>query len=208
MLIRPRGEARAAMEAACAELRAWRLEIDLQICAYEAGWLADEDGDEHAARAWMAHASGLPASQGRVAAAYAATPAERARLLAEMERLASVERPSVVARMNAADALLVLARAAERDAAAGAKSGAEVDRAWERAVSMLATIHFGHLHRRKARAQRALAERWATSRPAEASALAKQALAWYRGARGDERVVERLERVASPASSGAEGGSR
>ncbi len=203
-LIRSRSEARAVLEGACADLGARELDGDFRLCAYEAGWLADEDGDEDAARTWMVHASGLRAAQGRIAAAYAAEAPDRARALAELERLASPERPDVVARMNAADALLVLARAAERDGAAAA----ELDRAWEKTVAMLDTIRIGHLHRRKARAQRALAERWASSRPAEAGALARQALAWYRGARGDERVVERLERLASAPRAGSAGGSR
>jgi hypothetical protein len=207
-VIRARGEARAALEQACADLRAWKQEVDFQLCAYEAGWLADEDGDEAAAGAWMALASGLRIAQGRIAAAYAAKPPERARLLAELERLAGGALPNLVARMDAADALLVLARAAEGAAGGGAGSVAEVDRAWERAVSMLATIQYGYFHRRKARAQRVLAERWATSRPAVAGALATLALAWYRGARGDEGVVERLERVAAAATSRSQGGSR
>jgi hypothetical protein len=192
ILIRGRREARATLEAACEGLRAWKQELDFQICAYEAGWLADEDDDEAAARAWMAHASGLQGAKGRVAAAYAARPPERGPLLAELERLAGGELAGWLDRVNAADALVVLAHAAEHGG-----RGAEADRAWERAAAMLEAVPLSHLHRRKARTQRVLAERWERARPAEARALAERALAWYRGAPGDELVVRRLERVAA-----------
>jgi hypothetical protein len=88
--------------------------------------------------------------------------------------------------------LLVLVRAAERDGA----PAADVARRWQRVVEMIEPVQLAHFGRRKARAQRELAERTASSNPAEAAALATRALTWYRGAAGYDDVVRRLERIA------------
>jgi eukaryotic-like serine/threonine-protein kinase len=195
IVTRERTRARAVFAIACEGLREREQTGALQRCAYEAGWVADEDGDLTAARAAMATAAGLPDVRGRIASAYIAVADGSASrdVLTELERVGSQQLPAWLDRLNAADALVVLARAAERTA--GAPGGAEVDRAWHRVHEMLETIDYAHFHRRKARARAEMAERWASSRPADARGLAAQALAWYRGVSGDEALVARLERV-------------
>jgi hypothetical protein len=188
-------DARAAMTDACEGLRAWGEVIAVRNCAFELGWLADDDGDVDAARRWMAEAAALPDEQGRIAAAYVAVASaapERAAVLDDMRRLAQPAAPSGLVRVVAADALVVLTRAAERDGA----SPADVARLWQRVVEMIEPVQFAHFGRRKARAQRELAERTASSNAAEAAALATRALTWYRGAAGYDDVVRRLERIA------------
>jgi predicted Ser/Thr protein kinase len=188
-------EAREAMASACEGLRAWGEVIAVRNCTFELGWLADGDGDVDAARTWMAEAAALPDELGKIAAAYVAVVSaapERAAVLDDMRRLAQPAAPSGLARVIAADALVVLARAAERDAA----PAADVARLWQRVVEVIEPVQFAHFGRRKARAQRELAERMASSNADEAAAHATRALTWYRGAAGYEDVVRRLERIA------------
>jgi len=197
--MRERSAARAVIDAACHGLRERGQTRDFQLCAYEAGWLADEDGDGSAARVWMASAAGLQEVRGQVATAYLAVEngAGNSELLAELDRFAQQPLTAWLDRQNAADGLVVLARAGKQPGAGRTGNDASADLAWRRALEMQETIDYVHFERRKARLLATMAQRWATSRPSEASVLATRALTWYRGVRGDEALVTRLEQIAS-----------
>ncbi|HEY0480562.1 MAG TPA: hypothetical protein VGD37_23760, partial [Kofleriaceae bacterium] len=197
--MRERSAARAVIDAACHGLRERRQTRDFQLCAYEAGWLADEDGDGAAARMWMTSAADLEEVRGQIAAAYLAVDhgAGGSEMLAKLDHFAQQPLTAWLDRQNAADALVVLARAAEHTGAERTNNNASTDRAWQRALAMRETIDYAHFERRKAGLRAVMAQRWATSHPSEASVLATRALTWYRGVRGDEALVARLEKIAS-----------
>jgi hypothetical protein len=190
LLVRDRAAARTAMAAACDGFERWEHAEGLAECTYEAAWLADDAGDVPEAKRWMARVPKDSTVRGRIAAAYLVVRSgigNRAKVIAEMEQLANG--PEVAERR--ADTLVVVALASEH---------AEARRAWQRALALLEPLDLAPYRRRIARASAVLAEHPET-KPVEAAELATRALGWYRGARGDEPLVARLERITGSAGS-------
>jgi len=183
-----RAAAAAGIAAAYTSLERWQRAYP--ELAWAAAWIADEAGDRATAAAWMARVSGEGSTIASIAAAYVAVERgapDAAARLAEIEQLAAkLDTTAPWNRTYAADALILVARAKPE--------------AWERALALLETKPLVLYSRKLARARRMVAERWATTRPAEARRLAEQALAWYRGAPGDAAIVTRLEQIAATGS--------
>jgi hypothetical protein len=188
MLTPDRVHAAAGIEAAYRGLERWQ--SSYPEFAWHVAWIADEAGDRATAATWMARVSGEGSAIATIAAAYVAiergAPDAAARL-AEVERLAStLDTTKAWNRVYAADALVLVARTKPD--------------AWERALALLEEKPLAIYSRRLAGARRMVAERWATTKPAEARKLAEQALVWYRGAPGDGAIVARLEQIAATAA--------
>ncbi|MBL9013340.1 MAG: protein kinase [Myxococcales bacterium] len=188
LLTPDRTQAAAGIEAAYRSLERWQ--SSYPTIAWDAAWIADEAGDRASAALWMARVTGAGAPIETIAAAYIAVESgapDAAAWLAEVERLATtLDTTRPWNRTYAADALVLVARAKPE--------------AWERALALLETKPSVLYSRRLARAQRMVAERWATTKPAEARRLAEQALAWYRGAPGDAAIVTRLQQIVATGS--------
>ena len=69
---------------------------------------------------------------------------------------------------------------------------------WPRAVAMIENVDQPYYARRLARSRAELAGRLAATRREDARRYAEQALAWYRGAPGDEALAKRLEAITAP----------
>ena len=185
LLDHDRRAARAELDTACRELERWHNDDAFAQCAFEAAWLADEDGDRANAVEWMKRAQHVSSdTKRRMAAAYiavASKSADRERLLAELERDAAAPQSTWWSRLDAADALTVLAT--------------EDARAWQRVLPVIESVDHPFYARRLARARRMVAEQLAEAKPAEARRLAALALTWYREAPGEREIVARLEQL-------------
>lgn len=187
VLIRDRARARREL-AGCRGLEG----SALADCAYEGGWLVDEDRDLDAAARLMAQVRADDSPKARIARAYVtlragAAPSLPASTLADLEQIALTPITAVYQRVDAGDALVIEALAAPSAAAA--------EHAWQRALAVLEPADWAFYRRRVARVRAALAQLRAASAPAEAAALAELALRWYRESPSDLDLVARLERI-------------
>jgi len=176
---RPLQPARQTIEASCKGFERRRDKIMLGFCAYDAAWLADQAGDETAARAWMARVTEAGILLAPIAAAYQAVTTNAPDRDQRVAALQPIINPPATApafkRGYAADALVVTAR---RDPSA-----------WRRALALYETVPYQQFRRRLARARAMVAQSLATTRPDEARPLAALALGWYEGSDESERVA-------------------
>jgi hypothetical protein len=193
MLTPDREQATAEIEAAYRELS--RGPTPYPSFAMAAGWIADESGDRASAGRWMQQAIGSNPQITAIATAYVELEQGAAKddtYLAKLEKsAATLDTSSPWNRAYAADMLVLVAR-----------TKPEV---WERVLELLENKPMVITSRQLARARRMVAERWATTRPEDASRLAEQALAWYRGAPADAAIVARLEQIAARAKASGTG---
>jgi protein kinase-like protein len=188
---RPLGRAREMLEAACHGLERLHDTIALGFCAYEAAWLADQAGDDVAARAWMKRVTeaNVPVVA-PIAAAYQAVatnaPDREQRIAALRSDSQKAATAAGTGRGFAADALVIIAR---RDATA-----------WARALVLLESIPIQMFQRRLARARATVARSLAATNPGEARRLASLALVWYDGTDETEQV-RALRAITSAGSS-------
>ncbi|HEY0479021.1 MAG TPA: serine/threonine-protein kinase [Kofleriaceae bacterium] len=197
--------AAAAYRAACDGYQRWHPDRirPLADCAFERGWLADEQGDTALARAAMQLAAADPLSprergMGTIAASYLAiTGAGDRDVLAAttaMQRLAAAGAGATEwwGRGAAAQAYIAAALGWQRLGKPG-----DAERCWAAALALLEDLHQPMYDRPLARVRASLARRWAQVRPAEARRLAGEALAWYRAAGGYDTAVAELAPIAA-----------
>jgi hypothetical protein len=188
---RPHDEARMLLEDACRGFERWQQPRTLFDCQYETGWLLDESGDPTAARAWMKRVAETPDE----VAGMAWRGLERRRLAAAYVALEPTHRGKIeqIAKMKQTPWDRLLAGDAEVILASHAVDVAAADAAWQRALIAYEQVAFVAYKRRLAFARAIVAER---SPPGDrAKQLATSALDWYRGVRGEEARVARLQRI-------------
>jgi eukaryotic-like serine/threonine-protein kinase len=200
MLTRNSRQARIELEDACRGFQQWRLPERYAVCAYDAGWLADDLGDRAAALQWMAAAAatspGDPRVRGQIASAYAANGSHSSvpgEVITKLERLAkkALTLEGWWNRVDAADATELAARIADQ-----ADLTAEADRLWRQALHAVDGIDEGVFERRVAHLRATVAKRKSTE-PAEAARLADLALDWYRSAGDYQAEVASLRAIAT-----------